>query len=46
MTADTEVPSIIPKESRKKLPDQKDFDKKMKELDTKIENFREKIVSA
>lgn len=45
VTADTEVPPIIPKESRKKLPDQKDFDKKMKDLDTKIENFRDKIVS-
>jgi hypothetical protein len=33
VTKDTEVPSIIPKEQRKKNPDKKDFDKTMQGLD-------------
>lgn len=45
VTADTIVPPIVAKDARKKLPDQKDFDKKMKDLDTKIDTYKEKIVS-
>jgi hypothetical protein len=46
VTQDTIVPPTVPKDARKKLPDQKDFDKKMKDLDTKIESLKEKIVSS
>lgn len=33
MTLETEVPAIIPKEERKKLPDQNDYEKKMRDFD-------------
>jgi hypothetical protein len=45
VNADTIVPPTIAKELRKKLPDVKEFDKKMKDLDTKIDTYKEKIVS-
>jgi len=45
VTVETEVPPIIPKDQRKRAPDQNEFDKKMKELDYQIETLRNKIVS-
>lgn len=45
MTADTEVPVIIPKEERKKQPDQNEYEKKMRDFDAQAENLRNKIVS-
>jgi hypothetical protein len=45
VTADTEVPPIVPKELRKKNPDKSEFDKKLQEYDNKIEGLREKIRS-
>lgn len=45
VTAETEVPPIIPKESRKKNPDRSEYEKKLHEYDTKIEALRDKIRS-
>lgn len=45
VTTETEVPAIVPKEQRKKQPDQNDFDKKMKEVDNQIDHLKNKIVS-
>ena len=45
ITIDIEVPTIVPKDERKRNPDKVDFDKKMRDLDTKIEGFREKMRS-
>lgn len=42
---ETEVPAVIPKEQRKQAPNQQNFDKAMKDLDSQIENLRAKIVS-
>jgi hypothetical protein len=44
VTVDTEVPTIVPKEQRKKAADQAQFDKDMREVDNQIEHLRNKIV--
>jgi len=43
VTAETEVPATIAKESRKKNPDKKEFDNKMKMLDVQIEDLKNKM---
>ena len=45
VTGETEVPAIIPKEQRKRMPDKMEFEKQMKDLDTQIETLRQKIRS-
>lgn len=44
ITAETEVPPVVPRDQRKKQPDQNDFDKKMREVDNQIDTLRNKIV--
>lgn len=43
VTAETEIPPLPAKENRKKQPEKKDFDNKMKALDVQIEELRQKI---
>lgn len=43
VTVETEVPATIPKDQRKKEPSKEDYEKKMKELDNKIQTIRDKI---
>lgn len=45
VTKDTEIPALIPKDQRKKNPDQKEYEKVVNELDSTINNLKEKIVS-
>ncbi|MFS8160016.1 MAG: hypothetical protein ACMG6E_07360, partial [Candidatus Roizmanbacteria bacterium] len=45
VTAETEVPPTIPKEERKKNPDKKEFDNKLKLIDVQIEGLKEKMRS-
>jgi hypothetical protein len=43
VTAETEVPATIPKEQRKRNPDKKEFDNKLKLIDVQIEELRNKM---
>ncbi len=43
VTAETVVPVVVAKESRKKNPDKKEFDNKMKLMDVQIEELRNKM---
>ena len=44
MTADTEIPAVVPKEARKVNPNMKEFEKTMMALDAKIEDIKNKMV--
>jgi hypothetical protein len=43
VTADTEVPPVVPKEARKKNPDKVAFEKNIADLEAQIDAKREKI---
>jgi len=45
ITLETELPAIIPKEQRKKNPDEKAFESQMKTLDNQIDDCRNKMKS-
>ena len=44
VTKDTEIPAILPKDQRKKRPDQVAFDKVLQQLDLQSEELRNKMV--
>lgn len=45
VTAETEIPPVLPKDQRQKLPDKASFDQKMKDIDAQVEEMRQNIVS-